>query len=80
MPLDPAKPIRQTYAHLNPDGSWLWGLGDEEYERVRQGYGCDNCREPFVVGGLPAKLPRCPVCRKEQEWALGRIVSKPEDW
>lgn len=47
------------YARQHPETrEWEWLLSKEDFEKVRQGYGCPKCLEDY--GGLC--LETCPVC------------------
>jgi hypothetical protein len=66
---DPIKPVYSRYDRTT--GQYMWGLGPDDYERIRQGYGCPRCLEAFEF-----YTARCPVCRAEI--ALEReIFSEP---
>jgi predicted amidophosphoribosyltransferase len=71
-----AKPIIPTWKKQDERGDWIFGLGAEDIERIRQGYGCPRCLEPFET---PVAV--CPVCREPQGITSDFvIVPTPEDW
>lgn len=74
---DPTKPIGIVYAEEKPDGTFLFGVGPADFELLRQGYGCMNCLEKFLIGGSLVQLPRCPLCREPVEAMIDPV---PEDW
>jgi len=47
------------YYEIRPNGSTLWALGQRDYDKIKDGYGCPNCLEDFN-GVL---LLECPVCK-----------------
>ena len=58
------KPIYSEFDRAS--GKWRWGLGRDDFEKVRQGYGCHDCLEDFhgVV------LLTCPACGHKRDQAL----------
>jgi hypothetical protein len=47
-------------------GKVNWGLGWNDFHKVRSGYGCPACLEDFCG----VYMPVCPVCRHERDvWA-----------
>lgn len=60
--------IRPLYSRFdNETGQWIFGLSEDDFHRVQQGYGCGNCLEDY--GGK--WLPKCPVCGNETEVVVG---------
>lgn len=64
MPLVPVKVEHDTQAYdVKRNGEVMrainWTLKKEDVERIRLGYACLNCLEPFET---PRHLGTCPVC------------------
>lgn len=49
-------PIYKEYNHQS--GRWLFALREDDYRKIREGYGCPNCIEDFQ-GVI---LLECPAC------------------
>lgn len=59
--------IKHVYSEFDHETKrWRWGLGPEDFEKVRQGYGCPECLEDFN-GVL---LLQCPACGHARNQAL----------
>lgn len=69
LPLEPLKPVFKKWDQ--DAGAWIWGLTAQDFDRVRKGYACDRCLEPF-----PFPMPVCPVCKNDIEI----IVDTPPEW
>lgn len=65
------------WAKQDERGRWVWGIDEVQAEKVLAGYACGNCLEEFMVGGQPAVLPVCPVCRAP---ASRELVELPQEW
>lgn len=78
MPVDdPHKPIGIVYAEEREDGSFVFGVGPEDFELMRQGYGCMNCLEKFVVNGTLVYFPVCPFCKAD---VTPIVAPTPDHW
>lgn len=69
-----AEPIRPVYSEVLPDGRMLWGLTEHDMGRVRAGYACGSCLEPFEI-----YMAACPICGCETRADL-HIVAEPAHW
>lgn len=69
--------LNYIWAKLDEQGQWVWGITEQQAEKILAGYACGNCLEEFMVGGMPAVLPVCPVCRAP---AVRELVEVPEEW
>ena len=63
-----------TKPPLVPGERPLFALSKEDFEKVRQGYGCPECLEDY--NGV--YLPQCPLCKHVRR--DGEVVQAPEDW
>ena len=63
-----------TRAPIRPGERPLFALTPEDYDKVRQGYGCAECLEDF--NGV--YMMKCPVCGHIRQ--DGEVVAVPEDW
>jgi hypothetical protein len=56
--------IRPYYTEVNPHtGRALFALNKDDFEKVRDGYGCANCLEDY----FGVYLLTCPVCKHERD-------------
>lgn len=63
------------YGHQE-DGQPIAALSPEQFEKVRQGYGCPRCWQEFTV-----ILTKCPVCQLDLTHNLDpQVVDYPEEW
>ena len=72
MPIDP------VYAESAEGGGLVFGLGPDDFEKVRQGYACAHCLEEFLVGGTLVQLAKCPTCKAPVN--SDALVPAPQDW
>lgn len=71
-PLIPVRVEHDTEAYdVKPNGEVMrainWTLRKEDIERIRLGYACLNCLEPFET---PRRLGTCPVCQYNLDGTL----------
>lgn len=65
--------LKPIFAKFDYDADhWVWGLNEDDFHKVQQGYACGRCLEDF--GGI--YLARCPVCKEE----INVVVETPEEW
>ena len=58
--------IKAYYTEVNPvSGRALFALNRDDYEKIRQGYGCPNCLEDYQ--GM--YLPTCPLCKHSTDFS-----------
>ena len=63
-----------TRPPLIPGERPLFALTPDDYEKVRQGYGCPECLEDFYG----VYMLRCPVCGHTRQ--EGEVQAVPHDW
>lgn len=68
------KPLYSKYDHLA--NRWVFGLLQEDFDKVQQGYACGECLEDFQG---EFKLI-CPVCRHSTAGGDRVIVDTPSEW
>ena len=59
---------------LRPGERPLFALTPEDYEKVRQGYGCPECLEDFYG----VYMLQCPVCKHIRR--DGEVQAAPIEW
>lgn len=66
--------IKPIYTEIHPyTGRPLHLLYADDYEKVRQGYGCSYCLEDY--NGV--WMPQCPVCRHISDYGGGDFIGVP---
>lgn len=67
--------LKPIFSEVQPDGSVLFGLTDEDLAKVQAGYACPNCLEDF----RGKWLAKCPLCKHEFDVSRD-IVDAPAYW
>lgn len=63
------------YGHTE-DGQPIGAMSPEQFERIRQGYGCPRCWQEFAI-----VFTKCPVCQLDLSGNLDPQVREyPVDW
>lgn len=68
--------IEPVYWGRDDDGRPVAAFSDEDYERIRQGYGCPNCWQAFSI-----VMVKCPVCQLDLASNLDpHMANLPDGW
>lgn len=69
--------IKPHFSTFDPErNAWVFGLDQDDFEKVQAGYACGECLEDF---NGEWKL-RCPVCGSSTAAGDRIIVDTPNEW
>lgn len=67
-----AEPLIVQGKYIDPQGRVVWQLSPKDFARVRAGYACGNCLEPFTMYQAACHACGAPTRSPQSEMVDGR--------